>query len=130
MKALKSTKPARYRLNLDGKVEETSGLNCLVDNAGNMGVSGFNMIPGISVSDGLLDVILIENPSFSGLVGRSVRAAKTSTAPKEYRHWQAREIEIEADPPQLVQVDGEIIGQTPLAIHVVPGAVGVLTPKA
>jgi len=43
------------------------------------------------------------------------------------RHWQAREITIEADPPQSVQMDGELAGQTPVTIRVVPGWVGILT---
>ena len=128
LKAIKEASAARYRLTLDGESFEAEGLNCLVDNAGNSGVSGFEIIPGIDVRDGLLDVILIEKPSFSNLVGASARAARESTSMKSYRHWQAREIEIETDPPQLVQVDGEIAGETPLSIKVVPGAIEILTP--
>jgi YegS/Rv2252/BmrU family lipid kinase len=128
LRALRSTKKAHYRLTLDGKVQELDGLTCLIDNAGNMGVSGFDIIPGISVSDGLLDVIIVEHPSFAALVEKTARTVRTQQAGKSYRHWQAREITVETDPPQLVQVDGEITGETPVSITVSPGLVGVITP--
>ncbi|MBE9474629.1 MAG: lipid kinase, partial [Chloroflexi bacterium] len=41
--------------------------------------------------------------------------------------WQAKEINIETDPPQKIQVDGEIGWQTPVAIKVIPAAVRILT---
>jgi diacylglycerol kinase family enzyme len=128
LKALRSTKKARYRLTLDGKTLEIEGLSCLVDNAGNVGVSGFEMIPGISVSDGMLDVILVESPTFSSFLEGHKRSVKTAAPPRSYRHWQAREIEIETDPPQLIQADGEIVGETPVSIRVLPGMVGIVTP--
>jgi diacylglycerol kinase (ATP) len=127
LKALKMAEAAQYKIQIDGETFETEGLNCLIDNAGNSGVSGFEMIPGIDVSDGLLDVILIEKPSFSNLVEAGSRAVKQATSIKSYRHWKAKDIQIETDPPQLIQVDGEIIGTTPLSIQVVPGAIGILT---
>ncbi len=45
------------------------------------------------------------------------------------QHWQGREITVVADPPQTVQVDGEIMGQTPITARVVPGAVRVIVPR-
>jgi diacylglycerol kinase (ATP) len=61
LKALQQSQPARYRLTLDGRQEECEGLTCLVDNAGNMGVAGFKAARDVSVSDGLLDVILVHD---------------------------------------------------------------------
>lgn len=47
----------------------------------------------------------------------------------EYTHnGHARQIAIKADTSQPVQVDGEIWGNTPLTIQVMPGAVSILTP--
>jgi diacylglycerol kinase (ATP) len=128
LKALKTTKKAHYRITLDGKIEEIDGISCLIDNAGNIGVSGFEIAKNISVSDGLLDVIVISDSSFKGLVAASRRFAGGSREMKSFHHWQAKDIEIETDPPLIIQVDGEIVGETPLSIKVVEGAVGVLTP--
>jgi diacylglycerol kinase family enzyme len=41
-------------------------------------------------------------------------------------HWQAREIAVEADPPQTVWIDGEAHGQTPFTATVIPQAVAVV----
>ena len=63
---------AHYRMMLDGKLVETEGLTCIVANSGNLGQAGINLIPGIDVSDGLLDVIVIQQANlrtFFDIVG-------------------------------------------------------------
>jgi diacylglycerol kinase family enzyme len=40
----------------------------------------------------------------------------------------ARRIVIDADPPQPLQLDGEVWGTTPATIEVVPGAAQVIVP--
>ena len=42
---------------------------------------------------------------------------------------QAREIEIETEPGRLVEVDGSVIGSTPVSIKVDAKALTVLVPK-
>lgn len=126
LKALTDTEPAIYRLTLDGQTYEYSGFSCLVDNAGNIGFAGLG-IKSILVDDGLLDVLLIRDARIRSFiaVGKGVSGAKPN--PEYLQHWQAREITIEADPPQSVQMDGELAGQTPVTIRVVPGWVRILT---
>jgi diacylglycerol kinase family enzyme len=46
-----------------------------------------------------------------------------------FHHWQAREITIEADPPQHVIGDGELWGETPISLKVLPQAVRFLVPE-
>jgi diacylglycerol kinase (ATP) len=127
MKALTKSKMALYRITLDGETVELKGLTCLVDNAGNMGLAGFAPGRNISVSDGLLDVLLITDPGFSSTV--DVAAGKPIiNLPNTYAHWQARQIEISAEPSQPVQLDGEMAGRTPVSIQVIPQALRLLTP--
>jgi diacylglycerol kinase (ATP) len=126
LKALQQSLPAHYRLNLDGQEIETEGLSCLVDNAGNMGVAGFSAAKNINVSDGLLDVILIRDVGFKSWVAMGASLADATPDPNSFHHWQARQITIDADPDQPVQVDGEMAGRTPISIRVVPKAVKVL----
>ena len=40
--------------------------------------------------------------------------------------WQGREISIKCDPPQPIQGDGEIWGETPVSARVLPGVLPVL----
>jgi diacylglycerol kinase family enzyme len=119
----------KYIFNLDGEEIEAEGVTCLVDNAGNFGVSGFKASKDISVFDGLLDVILVRDTSFQSFVGVGKSVATSSPTQDTVYHWQAKEIKISTDPPQSIQVDGEVGWQTPVSIKVVPQAVKVLTPK-
>jgi len=127
-KAMLGAKKAQYRFILDGEVIEEEGVTCIIDNAGNMGRAEFRAAKDISMTDGLLDVILIQDISaksitttLSGIAGRDVESSKVF-------HWQAAKIEIEADPPLDIQIDGELRGQTPITIETIPQAVGVVTP--
>jgi diacylglycerol kinase family enzyme len=56
-------------------------------------------------------------------------ALESTPSSDSYFHWQAEEIYIETDPPQSIQVDGEVGWQTPVSIKVVPQAVKVITDK-
>ena len=127
LKAMKDAKQVKYNLLLDGEEIEVEGVTCLVDNAGNFGVSGFKASKKISVFDGLLDVILVRDRSFQSFVGMGKSVATSSPNQDTVYHWQAKEIQIDADPPQSIQIDGEVGWHTPVSISVVPRAVLVLT---
>lgn len=127
LKAMKDAQQVKYYFNLDGQEFEEEGVTCLVDNAGNFGVSGFKASKDISIFDGLLDVILIRDRSFQSFVSVGKSIATSTPTQDTMRHWQAKEITIETDPTQSIQVDGEIGWETPVNIKVVPGAVNILT---
>ncbi len=97
-----------------------------MDNAGNIGFAGMGL-KSILVDDGLLDVIVIRDTRIRTFIAVGSGLGGGKLNPEYIRHWQAREITIEADPPQSVQMDGELAGQTPVTIRVVPGWVGILT---
>ena len=125
--ALHHVQPAHYHLTLDGEQVEVDAVNLLVTNAGTFGMRGHSRSSKISVSDGLLDVLVIQGKSLTTLATVLVHTLQdkaTSARPI----WQAREIRIEADPPQPVNGDGELWGNTPIMIRVIPAAVHVLTP--
>ena len=126
LKAMKDATQVKYQFKLDGEEIEAEGITCLVDNAGNFGVSGFKASKDISVFDGLLDVLLVRDRSFQSFVGIGKSVASSTPNQDTVYHWQAREIEITADPPQSIQVDGEVGWQTPVSIKVIPQAVRVL----
>ena len=126
LKALQQSDTAHYHITLDGQTIEADGLTCLVDNAGNMGVSGISPARNINVSDGLLDVILIRDARFRSWVAIGASLVDAQPDANSFSHWQARQIHIEADPSQPVQIDGEIAGRTPISIEVVPQAIRML----
>jgi YegS/Rv2252/BmrU family lipid kinase len=129
VKAAKETESAHYCITLDGKQVEAKGVTCLVDNAGNMGIKGYQPAKDIRVDDGLLDVILLDSSGISNLISSGSSLLATNRAEILIHHWQAHQIKIEVDPPQPVQVDGEMVDDTPVSIEVLPGMLNILVPK-
>jgi diacylglycerol kinase family enzyme len=123
LQAIPETQHLTYRFTLDGEVVEEKGYSAMIQNAGNMGVQGLMLAPGISITDGYLDAILFKTLDTSAL-------GKTDgpVDPKVLSHWRAKEIVIEVDPPQPVVGDGEMWGETPITATVLPSAVSVFTP--
>jgi diacylglycerol kinase (ATP) len=129
LKALSTVKMARYCITVDGVEYETHGKSCLIDNAGNLGMLGLTASKNISVSDGLLDVILVRDASVGSLMAIGAEIVGRGSQSEGFQLWQGREITIECDPPQTVQGDGEIWRETPVAARVLPGVLPVLVPN-
>lgn len=118
---------AHYRLTIDGEVVEEDGVACFVVNAGSIGGVALSFDSEIDVTDGLLDVFMI-NTSLSTLKAAVGRFLSLDTQGTRLHFWRGREIIMEADPVQTIWVDGELLGPTPLTITAVPGAVQIVVP--
>ena len=127
LKALETVPLAKYRITVDGVEHETEGKTCLIDNAGNMGMQSVTAAKSLSVSDGLLDAIVVRDASVGSLVAIGKQISGREPKPGAVEHWQGREFTIDCDPPQTVQVDGEIWDPTPLSASVLPGVLPILT---
>ncbi|HEY3341523.1 MAG TPA: diacylglycerol kinase family protein [Anaerolineae bacterium] len=128
LQALRDRPVAHYALVLDGERIEIDGLDCMVTNLGSIGILGATIAGNISVSDGLLDVIVIRGAdamSLGQLVG-SLTGLPDPANPLP--HWQVRNASITADPPQRVTADGEMLSTTPVDIKVLPGAIHIIVP--
>ncbi len=113
---------AHYRLTIDGKEVEADGFSLLIANAGSIGRLNLSLASSIRPDDGLLDVMILNNDPESMLsIAASVIQLEEFTA--SLRHWQAREVTVVTDPPQTVQGDGELFGQTPITVSVLPHSV-------
>ena len=130
LKALETVPVAKYRITVDGEEYETEGKTCLIDNAGNIGVQGMSPSKDMSVSDGLLDVIVVHDSSVGSLLAVGGQVLGRDASPDKIKHWQGREIRVECDPPQTVQGDGENWGETPTSAIVLPGVLPILTTPA
>lgn len=144
LKNLRDPVIARYQMTLDGEAVECAGFACTIANSGNLGLPGLQLSSTISVRDGLLDVIVVEEASLRSLtevLGQIF--SKPATTPQEesrerysdqirssLRHWQAKEISLHVEPCQVIQHDGEVQGdlKMPLRFSVLPQALAVLVP--
>lgn len=131
MRALASPKIACYRLTIDERTFEAHGMTCIIANTGSLGQLGVSLAPNIDVSDGLLDVVIVREANIPSLLGLATSIVRGDQESDDLLHWQAREVTIEADPPQVVQADGEVLDeQGPITARVLPGAIKVIVPKA
>jgi YegS/Rv2252/BmrU family lipid kinase len=119
-----------YQITIDGKQIATDGMTCIIANAGNMGLPGVKVAPTIEVGDGLLDVIVIRRADFASLVSVAASVVAGNEDAEPLMHWAGRDIHVIADPPQAVQIDGEIVGKVEVRAKVVPGALKIIVPKS
>ena len=128
LKALKDPPIATYRLVIDGRVEELEGLWCMIANSASLGAPNLNLVQEVSVSDGLLDVIIVRQADLDSLLSVVSSVTGQEKLGKPLPHWQARKVLVEATPEQAITGDGEIWESTPLDCEVIPDAVGILVP--
>jgi YegS/Rv2252/BmrU family lipid kinase len=130
---------SRYRLRLDGQTVETEGLTCIIANSGNLAQRNLSLLPGIDISDGLLDVIVIQPAGlrmFVDLVGGITGLLNLEASggnvdaqgQRTVQWWQAKEVELAAEPAQSVQLDGEVLGTPVVSCRVLPQAIRVVIP--
>lgn len=128
LQAIPESRAARYRVTLDGEELEVEGFTCLVSNAGSMGIPGLSLSPQIRIDDGLLDIFVVRDLDLESLASTAASIMDQPLDEESFRHWQAREISIAAEPAQAVVGDGESWGETPIEVTVLPGAVRVIAP--
>jgi diacylglycerol kinase (ATP) len=128
LQALRDPELARYELTVDGKTYRTEGITCIVANAGNVGRTNVSLAPGIDVSDGLLDVVVVERSDLPSLLSLAASVLAGSANAQPLQHWQGREITVHVDPPMTVTVDGEIVEANPVQARILPAALSVIVP--
>jgi YegS/Rv2252/BmrU family lipid kinase len=130
---MRNLTPTYYRVRVDGELHEVEGVSCMIANSGNVAIGGLTLSKKIDVSDGLLDVVIFRSIDLAAMI--SVSAAVMSpnadaTDSPQLEHYQGREIVVEANPPQTISIDGEVIEPTTLTASILPGAVNVVVPIA
>lgn len=134
-KALSEQEPIDFRIWIDDATEpiEESGIALTVANAGRIGAGPLLISPNVNMSDGLLDVCLIEKAALktvmelisSNLSGGNAPVTNLET-PSLIRVQQAKRIRVETGTTVEFQADGDVIGMTPFEIEVRPAAAWVV----
>jgi diacylglycerol kinase family enzyme len=121
-----------HRVTVDGQVIETDASIALITNMGEL-VPGF-VGPRLPIipDDGLLDLIVVgaRGPlhGMKGLIDQLFRTHVGGGSGSDSLRVRGRVIEVEADRPEPLQVDGDHVGWGSLAARVLPGAIEVLVP--
>ncbi len=119
--ALKSFSQAEYSIGVDGFMTRVKSPLAVVGNGRTFG-SGLEVTPKALLDDGQLDLCYLTDGSLSDLVKIIPRVVRGSHLdhPK-VKYLRGRTINVECEPPCLVQADGELVGKTPVKIKVLPG---------
>jgi YegS/Rv2252/BmrU family lipid kinase len=120
-----------HTITVDGKETAMPAMQAFVANFGRTGLSFKPRLP-VEPADGALDVIVLRAP---GRLRAVVAAWQAIQQPHEGHasngrvfRAKGREIRIDAQPKRLVEIDGSVLGTTPVTVSVRPGALTVLVP--
>jgi diacylglycerol kinase family enzyme len=128
---MRNLTPSLYRVHVDGELHEIEGISCMIANSGNVAIGGLTLSKKIDISDGALDVVIFRRADLTAMITVSaavVSPTAEATDSPQLVHYQGREIVVEADPPQTISIDGEVIEPTTLTASILPGAVNVVVP--
>lgn len=110
----------------DGHFQETQNLLGIVVGNGHYCAGGMQLTPKANPADGQLDLLCIGEMS---LPVRLLNFGKVYSGKHVFsKHFSVNRIkavEISATPPVRVEADGELLGQTPCEIKILPGALKV-----
>ncbi|NLG48900.1 MAG: YegS/Rv2252/BmrU family lipid kinase [Chloroflexi bacterium] len=131
IQAMRDSQAARYRITIDNRPPiEQDGVACVIANSGNLGLLNLPLASNISMTDGLLDVILICRADVDAILSLASSMVRQNESGAPFQHWQGREITISTNPSQAAQIDGETLDMGTWRISVVPAALRVILPKA
>lgn len=121
----------RHDITLDGVRMTTEAAQVIVANFGRL-PPGFK-VRGIRPDDGLLDVFVVRasGPLPALLAGwEAIRQTKTGESDSgRVMRAKARKVRVDTDPDRQVELDGSVVGTTPIRISIRPSALTVMVPR-
>jgi YegS/Rv2252/BmrU family lipid kinase len=127
-RALTAWKPARFTVAVDGEESEFTGWSVAAANSGFYG-GGMRLAPHARLDDGALDVILVGECSPLRFVRTLPQVFRGSHVRSPLvRELRGAELHVAADRPFTVYADGDPIGNLPITMRALPGALKVLLP--
>jgi diacylglycerol kinase family enzyme len=123
-----------YRFTVDGETFETDASVAMIGNMGQLVPGVLDLRMPLQPDDGLLDLIVVgaRGPihGMKGLVDQLTRTSLGGGEGSDSLRVRGRQIVVEADRPEPLQVDGDYVGEGSLEARVLPGGLRVLVPAA
>lgn len=123
------TLPVQYTIRTpDTEIQVVSPL-VLIANGGSIIHPRFRLHSGIRKDDGLLDVLVITATTPVELARVLGRMATMNLERSPYLiHLKTTEVSVSATTPVPVELDGDVVTQTPATFVIDPGAIKIITP--
>ncbi len=131
LRALASWRPARFEIELEPPGERLSFIAYTVGAANSKTYGGgMRAAPGAMLDDGLLEVVVLETVSKREFLTKLLpRVFKGTHVELPSVHvFRAATVELSADRPFAMYADGDPIGELPVRVRAIAGAVSVLVP--
>lgn len=122
--------PTHLRLRSEDKEHRGRSWMILVGNVESTAGASMRLAPGARFDDGELNISIFPSGSRISLPTRlmpKIASGEHINEP-DVAYFPGKKIEIESDPPAVVELDGDLRGWTPATITVCPRAVQILTP--
>jgi diacylglycerol kinase (ATP) len=131
LKTLRRFRPATYRITVDDDVRSVEAMLAIVANGISYG-GGMRVAPTASITDGQLDVCIVEALSTGAFLRAFPRVFRgTHVTHPRVTMLRGRSVTIEADRRIQVYADGERVAPLPAIFEVLPGALrAVVEPGA
>jgi YegS/Rv2252/BmrU family lipid kinase len=122
-----------HEITLDGVTTETQAAQVIVANFGRM-MAGLSPRRPVLPDDGLLEVIVVRASGPIPALPAAWEALRQtdlgdSSGGRAFRA-QAREVRIATAQPRLVEIDGNVVGRTPVDVSILPAALSVIVPAS
>lgn len=120
----------RVRATVDGETLEREATAVMVANFGTVLHDLLVLGPGIARDDGKLDLCVFSPATSWQALGVAWRLLRKDFRPHPAITYRSgRSFRIDCEPSQDAQADGELIGTTPIELHVDPHAARLLLPR-
>ncbi|GAC1322207.1 MAG: diacylglycerol kinase family lipid kinase [Chloroflexota bacterium] len=120
---------ADIELRYDGIIRRVQALMLVVGNTRLYG-GGFRLTPDAVVNDGWLDVTIVKGRGPLALARNSLPLLLSGTiVHSDIERLRVQTLQVTAQDPLPVQVDGELLGTTPVAFQVAPRALQAIIPE-
>jgi diacylglycerol kinase (ATP) len=123
--------PRRFNISVDGVPEHFHASEVALVNCGVMGRKPLRWGPNIRPDDGRLNVCIIRARNLIDYLVVAWLFVLGRPRPNRRMTYRIAEraVAIAADIPLVVQADGETVGETPIEVKVIPGAIRVVVPE-
>lgn len=124
-------RPCRFTITVDGRATRVRATEITVANFDFIGDIPWPWAPEILPDDGKLDVCLVLVPTVGESIRSGLRVMRHRRKPLPNVRWlrARRSVKVEANRTLPVQGDGDLTGETPVLVTVLPQAVRVVVPR-
>jgi diacylglycerol kinase (ATP) len=121
--------PARFHVRTDQAEMDFVSPMVLVANGAGIIRPSLALLPDITSVDGMLDMVAVTatgGAQIARVIGRFL--TKSLQRSPHVLHVRTARVHIEADPPMPVQLDGDVVGSTPVEMEILPRRARLIVP--